>query len=101
MLGSLDREAISTVVEEHLCNRPERIAELAQNVALAVALLDLHVHESTSGPAKEDLISICLKLTIMANHAYLTDREKSTLEDSEFLTKKLPSSCNRNAFSAS
>lgn len=37
----------------------------------------------------------------MLESSYLSDNEKSFLEDSQFLTRKLPSDNGRNVFSAS
>lgn len=49
MFCSFDRQAVPAVVEEHLRDGSEGFAKLPENVSLAGAFLNLHVHKATSG----------------------------------------------------
>ena len=51
VLGAADRQLGQRVVLDHLRYRVERLAELAQDeLAAALVLADLHVHEAASRP---------------------------------------------------
>lgn len=86
----------------HLWNGIERLAELSENkTTIAGIFLYSHMHEppSTSGKCiiKFETFVLKNKNTL----TYFSDKEKSCLIDSLFLTRKLPSRNTLKTFSAS
>jgi len=63
VLGSSNWQPVEAKVTDHLGNRLEGTAELAQDVLAGLVALDPHVHEALGAPEKEGIRMLSFEIT--------------------------------------